>query len=209
MGFLDKLLGKKSGRRVRDDGQSAGRSSAHKTVVNSEYPLPPVPGPAPQAPPPQPGGDAQWPIPQPASPSPAPPIPQAPAAAPAAPAPAPAPLDDGKTVIGGRPAASTSVIGVLVAVQGPDSGSVFALHRQEEILLGRGTGSDVKLSCQSISRPHAKIIFDGEDLILLSMKDENLASVDGEPTEGSELTDGCLIGLGSDTLLRFRKIEGP
>ena len=183
MGFFDRLRSGRRSERGRREEVGTKPSIANETILDSDHP---------------------------SSPSSAQPSPAAPTRAelPARRS-LSASLDDSETIVDDRPARNSRVIGVLVAVQGPDQGRVFTLNGERETLIGRGKDSDLKLSCRSISRLHAKIVFDGEDLILLSLKDENLASIDGEPTQGAELSDGCLVGLGSDTQLRFRTIEEP
>jgi hypothetical protein len=81
-------------------------------------------------------------------------------------------------------------------------GQEFPL-RQREVIIGRGTRSDVQLADPKISRKHARLRF-GEDTILL----EDLGSahgtlVNGEHGEFFVLKDGDVIAMG-DTLLVFK-----
>lgn len=75
--------------------------------------------------------------------------------------------------------------------------------RKRDVLIGRGTQSDVQLSDPKISRKHARLRF-GEDSVLL----EDLGSAHGTLVNGERgdcfvLKDGDVICLG-DTLLVFK-----
>lgn len=127
-----------------------------------------------------------------------------------APAPAPAPADDADATLLIEPPAPPAddpdatlyleipkrVVGTLEAVKGELQGQTFELSEGDN-QLGRSPECDQVLASMWISRAHARIECQGDQLTIYPMSDK-ITSVDGEPArqEGTPLSDGCKIQLG-------------
>lgn len=72
------------------------------------------------------------------------------------------------------------------------------------IVLGRGTDCDLRLVDPGVSRHHAEIRFEGEDVVLVDLGSTNGTVVDGQPSRRAVLRDGGRIELGR-TILIFRR----
>lgn len=114
------------------------------------------------------------------------------------------------------PAAATTVfvdLGAdLVVAEGPDAGKKFPLTKPR-ITLGRrgGRQNEVELSDQSVSREHAKIIYNPTDQTfnLINESVTNPARVNGTAVESALLQPNDMIQLGSTTVKFVRKSAGP
>lgn len=71
-------------------------------------------------------------------------------------------------------------------------------------VLGRGTDCDLRLVDPGVSRHHAEIRFEGEDVVLVDLGSTNGTVVDGQPARHAPLRDGARIELGR-TILVFRR----
>jgi len=92
------------------------------------------------------------------------------------------------------------VVATLEAVRGELVGEKYEL-REGENLLGRSPESDVVLPSMWISRAHAKVVCEGDQIQVLALSDK-ITTVDNEPaSEGVDAPDGCEIQLGGT---RFR-----
>ncbi|MGD2162183.1 MAG: FHA domain-containing protein [Anaerolineales bacterium] len=81
-------------------------------------------------------------------------------------------------------------------------GQEFPL-KEREILIGRGTQSDIQLSDPKISRKHARLRFGDENVLLEDLGSAHGTLVNGERGEFFVLKDGDVIAMG-DTLLVFK-----
>lgn len=140
---------------------------------------------------------------------------QAPQQAPPArgPAPPPQPIpppqpggggDAEKTRIAGVATTSTSVVGVLVAIEGELQGQSFVLGDGENTI-GRAPGCRVVLPSEWISREHARVIHMEGQFVVGPISDRNPTLLNDSPTTGAELKDGDTLRLGKTTL-RFRTV---
>jgi hypothetical protein len=122
-------------------------------------------------------------------------------------APAAGPSDAEKTRIFGAPALKSSVVGVLVATAGELQGQAYVVPDKggKDVVLGRGTASDVCIPSEWISRSHAKIIVHEGRFMIGALSEENPTLVNDTATQGTELNDGDTVQLGKTTL-RFRTI---
>lgn len=71
-------------------------------------------------------------------------------------------------------------------------------------VLGRGTDCDLRLVDPGVSRHHAELRFEGDDVVLVDLGSTNGTVVDGEATRHASLRDGTRIELGR-TMLVFRR----
>ncbi|MGH2633951.1 MAG: FHA domain-containing protein, partial [Tepidiformaceae bacterium] len=68
--------------------------------------------------------------------------------------------------------------------------------------IGRGPGNDLVLTSLSVSRNHAEIVRDGENLVLRDLESRNGVSVGGERYSSVKLADGLVVSVG-DVALRI------
>lgn len=71
-------------------------------------------------------------------------------------------------------------------------------------VLGRGTDCDLRLVDPGVSRHHAELRFEGEQVVLEDLGSTNGTVVDGQPAGRVVLRDGTRIELGR-TILTFRR----
>jgi hypothetical protein len=94
-------------------------------------------------------------------------------------------------------------------VSGPDGGPESGLQRTYEIttplvILGRGTDCDLRLVDPGVSRHHAEIRVEDNDVVLVDLGSTNGTFVNGQPVRRVALTDGTRVTLGRTTLV-FRR----
>ena len=95
------------------------------------------------------------------------------------------------------------IVGVLVGVDGPCGGKLYAIFDGENTL-GRGEQCRVVLSRDDrrISREHAEVIHRDGVFVVRPLKDKAVTRVNDEDTEGSGLAHGDSLTLG-DSTFRF------
>jgi hypothetical protein len=94
-------------------------------------------------------------------------------------------------------------------VSGPDGGPDGGHQRTYEIttplvILGRGTDSDLRLVDPGVSRHHAEIRVEDDEVVLVDLGSTNGTFVNGQPVRRVALTDGTRVTLGRTTLV-FRR----
>ena len=92
----------------------------------------------------------------------------------------------------------------LIAIEGELSGQSFSLYSGEN-QLGRSRDSNVLLPSRWISRIHARVLCEEDQMVIVPISDK-LTLVNGERTEGTELADGDTVQLGR-TVFRLRMVE--
>jgi two-component system cell cycle response regulator len=90
----------------------------------------------------------------------------------------------------------------LVVLAGTEVGKMYKLG-SGETTLGRSHRADVRIDDDSISRLHAKVIVDGQDILIEDLGSSNGTLVNGERVTRNPLTDGDKIRLGETTILKF------
>ncbi|HTE52039.1 MAG TPA: GGDEF domain-containing protein [Kofleriaceae bacterium] len=90
----------------------------------------------------------------------------------------------------------------LVVLAGSNVGEMYKISG-EDMVLGRGSGSDVRLVDEGISRFHCRIRADGEELVVEDLQSRNGTFLNGNPVERGKLEDGDKIQLGRTTVLKF------
>ncbi|MCG8588555.1 MAG: FHA domain-containing protein [Proteobacteria bacterium] len=98
----------------------------------------------------------------------------------------------------------TKVVASLIAIEGELSGQSFSLYSGEN-QLGRSRDSNVLLPSRWISRIHARVLCEEDQMVIVPISDK-LTLVNGERTEGTELADGDTVQLGR-TVFRLRMVE--
>jgi FHA domain-containing protein len=94
-------------------------------------------------------------------------------------------------------------------VSGPEPGSDGSTQRTYEIvtpliILGRGTDCDLRLVDPGVSRHHAEIRVEDDEVVLVDLGSTNGTFVNGQPVRRITLTDGTRVTLGRTTLV-FRR----
>ena len=94
-------------------------------------------------------------------------------------------------------------------VSGPEPGSDAHLQRTYELtspvtMLGRGTDCDLRLVDPGVSRHHAELRVEGDEVVLVDLGSTNGTFVNSEPVRRIALTDGTRVTLGRTTLV-FRR----
>ena len=94
-------------------------------------------------------------------------------------------------------------------VSGPEPGSDGNTQRTYELsapltILGRGTDCDLRLVDPGVSRHHAELRVEEDQVVLVDLGSTNGTFVNGQPVRRVALTDGTNITLGRTTLV-FRQ----
>src|SRR5713226_8093449 len=85
-------------------------------------------------------------------------------------------------------------------LEGIDKGRVFR-DLPIPVTIGREEGNVIRLNDERVSRFHAKIQFDSDDVILTDLDSTNGTRVNGMPVQIRRLKPGDQIALGRSTLL--------
>ena len=94
-------------------------------------------------------------------------------------------------------------------VSGPEPGADCSMQRTYELtapvtMLGRGTDCDLRLVDPGVSRHHAELRVEDDEVVLVDLGSTNGTFVNGEPVRRVSLTDGTRVTLGRTTLV-FRR----
>ena len=90
----------------------------------------------------------------------------------------------------------------LIVLTGSNVGEMFRIDQGESVI-GRGQGVAVRLIDDGISRKHARILQDGDKVVIEDLQSSNGTYVNGDIIRAAELHDGDKIRLGSTTVLKF------
>ena len=85
---------------------------------------------------------------------------------------------------------------VLIYPPGPDIGRRFLLDKNE-LVLGRGTDTDIQVDRDSVSRRHARVFRSEDNWMVADLGSTNGSYVNDQPIQESALTDGDLLKIGS------------
>ncbi|HMF44142.1 MAG TPA: GGDEF domain-containing protein [Polyangia bacterium] len=90
----------------------------------------------------------------------------------------------------------------LVVMAGSNVGEMYKLEK-EKTVLGRGDKADLRLLDDGISRDHARIVREGNQMFLEDLGSTNGTHCNGERVTRQALSEGDKILLGSTTILKF------
>ncbi len=96
----------------------------------------------------------------------------------------------------------------LTVIAGPDAGRTFELKTGQELLVGRGDRSDLKLGDPSVSRIHFQIGTDGGPIKVVDQGSSSGTFVEGKKIDESNIEIGNVIQAG-DTRLRVERHGSP
>jgi len=98
---------------------------------------------------------------------------------------------------------------ILTAVLGSYQGKQYSLKANHETVIGRGDDADIIFDDHTVSRRHAKIFVQGEDVIVEDMGSTNGIFVDGRKITRSKVKLGDLIVIGSNMVNIGVQPSGP
>jgi len=85
-------------------------------------------------------------------------------------------------------------------VEGIDKGRVFR-ELPVPVSIGREEGNALRLNDERVSRFHAKVQYDGEDVILTDLESTNGTRINGDPVQIRRLLPGDRVCLGRSVLV--------
>lgn len=85
-------------------------------------------------------------------------------------------------------------------VEGIDKGRVFR-DLPVPVSIGREEGNVMRLNDERVSRFHAKVQYDGEDVILTDLESTNGTRINGEPVQIRRLLAGDRLSIGRSVLV--------
>lgn len=92
--------------------------------------------------------------------------------------------------------------GVLVRVDGPSNGQVFALDTPE-LLIGRGQAAHFRLSDEGVSRRHALLLHTRSHYFIQDLDSSNGTFLEGRRVKRAPLMEGDLLQFGPHAGFRF------
>lgn len=96
---------------------------------------------------------------------------------------------------------ATTTQSCLVVIYGLDLGRKYNLEKNT-VIIGRSSKCDIQVDQESVSRNHAKLINNGEDVVLCDMGSTNGTYINDELVHERALSDGNLIKIGR-TIFKF------
>jgi two-component system cell cycle response regulator len=90
----------------------------------------------------------------------------------------------------------------LVVLAGSSVGEMYKVEG-EKTIIGRGGRAQIRLLDEGISREHAQIVIEGNQVVLEDMGSTNGTFCNGLKVERKNLVDGDKILVGSTTILKF------
>jgi two-component system, cell cycle response regulator len=90
----------------------------------------------------------------------------------------------------------------LVVMAGSNVGEMYKLDKAQ-VVIGRGDKADLRLVDDGISRDHARIVKDGDRMVLEDLGSTNGTYCNGERVSRQPLSEGDKILLGTTTILKF------
>src|SRR5438105_5079028 len=85
-------------------------------------------------------------------------------------------------------------------VEGVDKGRIFR-ELGIPVTIGREEGNLLRLNDERVSRYHAKVQFDNEDVILTDLDSTNGTRINGNPVQIRRLRPGDRVGVGRSILM--------
>lgn len=89
----------------------------------------------------------------------------------------------------------------LVVAGGPGRPPQTVELRRDVVVIGRGSDADVRLPDTGVSRRHAELRREGDDIVLVDLGSTNGSIVNGRRAERVRLSSGDRIQLGATTLM--------
>jgi two-component system cell cycle response regulator len=109
--------------------------------------------------------------------------------------------DSTKTASGAAPAGGGGRRAYLIVLAGSNAGSMHEVR--ERMLLGRAQDADLRFTDEGISRNHAMVTLEGDEVVIHDLGSRNGTYVNEKRVERTTLCDGDKIRIGSTTILKF------
>ena len=91
----------------------------------------------------------------------------------------------------------------LIVISGPHVGRMYKIENND-VVLGRSPKTDLQLNDVGVSRKHARLKREGEDVFVEDLESANGTFINGRKVGGAyQLQDGDKITLGTTTILKF------
>src|SRR5439155_20429038 len=103
-----------------------------------------------------------------------------------------------RTVLGTHGAAMKTV--TFQVLEGVDKGRLFR-DLPVPVTIGREEGNILRLNDERVSRFHAKVQLDSEDVILTDLDSTNGTRINGNPVQIRRLRPGDRVGIGRSVLM--------
>ena len=98
--------------------------------------------------------------------------------------------------------------GKLTVVAGEGAGQTFALDEGRTYILGRGSGTEIRILDGRLSREHCRFENDGVRFLVVDLKSTNGTRVNGAEIRLRELVSGDVVEIGG-TSLKFEAVGSP
>lgn len=90
----------------------------------------------------------------------------------------------------------------LIVLAGQRFGEMFRIG-EGEVIVGRGRDAKIRFEDDGMSRAHAKIVSDGDQVEIIDLGSRNGTFCNGERIDRKALADGDKLQIGSTTILKF------
>jgi diguanylate cyclase (GGDEF)-like protein len=100
------------------------------------------------------------------------------------------------------PSVSRTRTAYLIMINGRHVGKMYKIDT-DKIVLGRAPDVDVKIDDEGVSRRHAIIRYEGDNLVVRDNNSTNGVFVNGTKVDGYILREGDRVQIGSNTILKF------
>jgi two-component system cell cycle response regulator len=101
-----------------------------------------------------------------------------------------------------RPAPADRDRAYLIVLAGASVGEMYKITAAHTVI-GRGQQADIQVIDEGISRRHAEIVHEGEQIIIRDLGSTNGTFCNGDRISSHQLSDGDKIQVGSTTILKF------
>jgi hypothetical protein len=95
----------------------------------------------------------------------------------------------------------------LMVISGRGEGDLYKVKSGETLTIGRGEEAGICLQDNGISRIHARILCDGEEVTIEDLNSRNGTFVEGKRIRSHRLKAEDLVSIGGTTILKFSLVD--